>query len=100
MCQGRCAGCGYVATDVRVRAHQIDCPDFAEVFRASRGTIGTPEQEYENWVVAGRPAAKAAAHAKSVAETDDRRAAMSERFKTRDILDDLCDMGRGARLPG
>jgi hypothetical protein len=69
----------------------MDCPDFAELFRTNPG-ISTPEQEYEDWVVAGRPAAKAAAHARSVAETDVRRAAMSERFKTRNPLDDLCDM--------
>lgn len=101
MCQGRCAGCGYVGPDGKVRDHQMGCPDFAELYRKDPAAIGTVQQEYAKWVAEGRPAAKAAAHAQSVAETDARRAAMSERFKTRDVLDDdLRDMGRGTRVPG
>lgn len=88
MCQGRCAGCGYIAADVRVRNHQVGCPDFAALYRESPRSIGTVGEEYEKWVAAGRPAAKAAAHARSVAETDARRSAMADRFKTVDILED------------
>ena len=88
MCQGRCAGCGYVGPDVKVRNHQMNCPSFAELYQRDPASIGTVEDEYEKWVVAGRPAAKAAAHAASVAETDGRRADMAVRFATRDILED------------
>lgn len=88
MCQGRCAGCGFIAGDGKVRDHQMNCPDFAALYRENPAAIGTVQQEYEKWVAAGRPAAKAAAHARSVAETDARRGAMASRFATKDILDD------------
>lgn len=88
MCRGRCAGCGRVGPDGKVRDHIMSCPDFAELYQRDAQSIGTVQQEYEKWVAAGRPAARAAAHAASVADTDARRAAMADRFATHDILED------------
>lgn len=88
MSTGRCAGCGFTGQPGKVRDHIVECPDFAAAYRRDFRSIGTVEQEYENWVTAGRPAARAAAHAAVVADTDARRAAMASRFATRDILDD------------
>lgn len=88
MCQGRCAGCGYVDGDGKVIAHQVDCEGFALAYRSDPAAIVSVQEEYRRWQQQGKPEARAIAHAASVADTDTRRAAMSERFKTRDVLDD------------
>lgn len=88
MCQGRCAGCGYVDSDARVDAHQADCEGFALAYRKDPGSILPSKDEYKRWLAAGKPQERAEAHVASVADTDARRAAMADRFQTRDVLDD------------
>jgi hypothetical protein len=84
---GRCAGCGKVGRPDRIRAHCASCPEFAVLYQRDRASIGTVEEEYENWVVHHRDAEKAIARDAQVADTDARRAAMAERFRTRDPLE-------------
>lgn len=88
MCQGRCAGCGETGSHHRVQSHQLQCARFAELYRRDPDAIGTVQEEYDRWVAEGKPAAKAAAHAAVVVDTDTRRAAMAARFATTDILED------------
>lgn len=88
MCQGRCAGCGYVDSDSKVDAHQPDCEGFALAYQKDPASILPSRAEYKRWLEAGKPEEKAQAHAASVAGTDARRAAMADRFQTRDVLDD------------
>lgn len=88
MSTGRCAGCGKVGQPGKIRDHQMSCEKFAVLFKADRASLLPVEQEYERWVAAGRPAERAQVHAQSVADTDARRAAMAERYRTVDILED------------
>jgi hypothetical protein len=88
MCQGRCAGCGYVGSDARVVVHQASCEGFAEAYRKDPSAILSVQEEYKKWRAEGRRQERAQAHADSVAATDGRRAAMADRFTTRDLLDD------------
>lgn len=88
MCTGRCAGCGRTGNPGKMRDHTMGCPEFAQLYQRDPGSIGTVEQEYEKWLVAGKPEAKKAAHEASVADTDRRRTAMAARFESRDILED------------
>jgi hypothetical protein len=86
MCQGRCAGCGKTGPDKAVAAHTVRCPQFAARFRA--GTALDPRPEYARWKNEEADAEKAAARQAQVGRTDDARAAMAERFRTRDPLED------------
>lgn len=88
MCQGRCAGCGYVGRPDKARAHCGTCPEFAALYRRDPAGITTVEEEYENWAVHRRDAEKAAALAARVAGADARQARAADRFRTTDLLED------------
>jgi hypothetical protein len=89
MCQGRCAGCGLTGPYRDIRSHTISCPEFAALVRFDPGAALEPAQEYARYVASGAQAeAKAESRAAQVADTDARRAAMAERFRTRDPLED------------
>ncbi len=66
----------------------MSCPKFAAAYRSGPDSVLPPEAEYERYRQEGKPAAKAAAHEQTVADTDTRRAAMADRFATRDFLED------------
>lgn len=83
---GRCL-CGYTAPVKQVEAHQVGCGQFATAYRANPDMVLSPAREYERWQAKGRREERAAAHAEAVADTDARRAAMADRFATRDILE-------------
>jgi hypothetical protein len=87
MSAGRCP-CGYTEAAVLVEAHQAGCPVFAAAYRADPDGVLSPGDEYASWLEHGRPAERTAAHEQTVADTDDRRAAMASRFATKDILED------------
>jgi len=86
MCQGRCAGCGQTGPDKVIAAHTVRCPQFAAKFKT--GGALDPKAEYIRWKAEDADAEKAAARQAQVGRTDDARAAMAERFRTKDPLED------------
>lgn len=90
MCStGRCSGCGLTGPYRAIVAHTIKCPEFAALIRWDSGAALEPAQEHARYVESGGTASdKAAARKAQVADTDARRAAMAERFRTRDPLED------------
>lgn len=87
MCQGRCAGCGQTGPAKVIRAHAVRCKKFASLFRADPARALEPEPEYERWRAEDAGAEKDAARQSQVGRTDDARAAMAERFRTKDPLE-------------
>jgi hypothetical protein len=61
---------------------------FAAAYRADPDGVLPAGAEYERWLEQDKRGERAAAHAVVVADTDARRAAMTARFATRDILED------------
>lgn len=46
MTKGRCAGCGYEDSSIRVADHTMDCPEFAKLYREAPDKALDPEVEY------------------------------------------------------
>lgn len=88
MCQGRCAGCGRTGPVKVIRSHTAGCKKFASLFRADPVRALDPEAEYARWKDEEADAEKHAARLAQVGRTDDARAAMAERFRTKDPLED------------
>jgi hypothetical protein len=68
--------------------HILSCPDWSALYRKDPAAVLGPEQEYERWLRDDAQEEKAADLAGRVADTLDRRAAMHDRFRTVDILED------------
>ena len=88
MSQGRCAGCGKVGPDKVIAAHTIRCPEFARKVKAGSAPVLDPEDEYLRWKAEEADGEKTAARQAQVDRTDVARAAMAERFRTRDPLEE------------
>lgn len=88
MCQGRCAGCGKTGPAKVIRGHTTGCKKFASLFRADPARALDPEAEYARWKDEEAGTEKTAARQAQVDRTDDARAAMAERFRTKDPLED------------
>lgn len=87
---GRCPGCGESGPDYRViLTHTSSCPQFAVLYREHPRQALDPRAEHERYrAAAARGEEKDAALADRVAHTGAARTAMSERFRTRDLLED------------
>lgn len=86
--QGRCSGCGETGPDKAIATHTVSCEVFAALYRLSPEQALSPEAEYMRWREQDKAAEQTARVAAKVSDTDARRAAMADRFRTRDILED------------
>lgn len=88
MSQGRCSGCGETGPEVAIVIHTVSCPDFAALYREHPDRALLPAREYQRWREQDKAGETAVRVAAKISDTDARRAAMADRFRTRDILED------------
>lgn len=87
MATGRCVGCGETGPERQVRQHCLKCPDWARVYWDNPSLALDPVSEYLRWAAEDKPGERAAELEAKVADTDARRAALADRYRTRDILE-------------
>lgn len=87
MCTGRCGPCGKTGPLKVILKHQVSCDAYAQQYQSGRNPLG-PVEEYERWVAEDKASEREQRVATAVADTDARRAAMTSRFRTHDILED------------
>lgn len=88
MSQGRCPGCGEMNQVNVIYGHLVSCPEYARLYREYPERALSPVAEYQRWLGEEKSAEQATRVAAKVADTDGRRAAMADRFRTRDPLED------------
>ena len=86
--RGRCAGCGTEGEVLEVVDHTISCRKFAVLYREHPERALYPGREYQRWRAEDKAGEQTARVEAKVAATDDARARMAGRFRTRDILED------------
>lgn len=86
MCQGRCPGCGLTGPHRAITEHAVSCAEVAAL-AARHIPFLDPAAEYERYQAEHADADKATARQEQVERTDAARAAMAERFRTKDPLE-------------